>query len=71
MSDFIISFDTDLKGDVMAALKAVQGVVVSGRAQANGTVRVKTVTRHLDDETAAIHAMEDIHGVLDVRLIEK
>jgi len=71
VSDFIIAFDIDLKKEVMDALKAVPGVVVTTKPLADGTVRVKTVTRHLDDESAAVHAMEDIHGVIDVRFIEK
>jgi hypothetical protein len=28
------------------------------------------VTRSLDDETSAVHAVEDIFGVVDVRLLE-
>lgn len=70
MSYFIVTFDTDRKTEVMQALKAVPGVVVNGVPMANGTVHIKTVTRSLDDETSAVHAVEDIFGVVDVRLLE-
>lgn len=70
MSYFIVTFDTDHKAEVMQALKAVPGVVVNGVPLANGTVRIKTVTRTLDDETSAVHAVEDIVGVIDLRLLE-
>ena len=71
MSHFIITFDYDAKKEVMDALKAVHGVQVNGVPMRNGTVVVKTVTRDLDSETAAVHAMEDIFGVLDVKFIER
>jgi hypothetical protein len=71
MSHFIVTFDTDLQHEVIKTLKAVQGVVVTSRPSADGTLRIKTTTRTLDDETAAVHAVEDIFGVTDVRLLEK
>ena len=71
MSHFIVTFDTDFTKEVMQTLKAVPGVKILGQAQANGTVRIQTVTRALDDEANAVHAVEDIHGVVDVRLLEK
>lgn len=71
MSYFIVTFDTEVKNEVLKALKAVPGVAINGVPLANGTVHVKTVTRSLDDESAAVHAMEDIFGVIDVRWIEK
>ena len=71
MSYFIVTFDTEVKNEVMQALKAVPGVVVNGVPMANGTVHIKTVTRTLDDESNAVHAVEDIFGVIDVRWIEK
>jgi len=71
MSYFIVTFDTERKAEVMQALKAVPGVVVNGVPKANGTVHIKTVTRTLDDESNAVHAVEDIFGVIDVRWIEK
>ena len=69
MSHFIVTFDTDFKREVMHAIKAVPGVRIMGQAMANGTVRIQTVTRTLDDESNAVHAVEDIHGVVDVRLL--
>jgi len=71
MSHFIVTFDTDLKKEVMQTLKAVPGVKITGNPLANGTVRIQTITRSLDDEANAVHAVEDIHGVVDVRLLEK
>lgn len=71
MSHFIITFDYDAKKEVMDALKVVPGVQINGVPMRNGTVVVKTVTRDLDSETAAVHAMEDIFGVLDVKFIER
>ena len=71
MSHFIVTFDYDAKQEVMSALKAISGVQINGVPMRNGTVVVKTVTRDLDSETSAIHAMEDIFGVLDVKFIEK
>lgn len=71
MSYFIVTFDNERKAEVMQALKAVPGVVVNGVPMANGTVHIKTVTRTLDDESNAVHAVEDIFGVIDVRWIEK
>jgi nitrate reductase NapAB chaperone NapD len=69
MSHFIVTFDTDFKKEVMQTLKAVPGVRIMGQAMANGTVRIQTLTRTLDDESNAVHAVEDIHGVVDVRLL--
>jgi copper chaperone CopZ len=71
VSRFIVAYDIDLQNEVISALKAVPGVVVTGKPLADGTVTVKTTTRTLDDEAAAVHAMEDVHGVIDVRLLEK
>ena len=71
MSHFIVTFDYDMKTEVMATLKAVPGVAINGIPMRDGTVRVKTVTRTLDDEANAVHAIEDIHGVIDVRLLDR
>jgi nitrate reductase NapAB chaperone NapD len=70
LSRFIVTFDTNQKKEVVQAMKAVPGVKVTGQFMANGTVRIETVTRTLDDESNAVHAVEDIHGVLDVRLLD-
>lgn len=70
MSQFIVSFDTDLRDEIVKAIRAVPGVVLAGSPQADGTIRIKTVTRSLDDESNAVHAVEDIYGVSDVRLLE-
>ena len=70
LSHFIVSFDTDLRDEIVKAIRAVPGVVLTGMPQADGTVRIKTVTRSLDDESNAVHAVEDIYGVNDVRLLE-
>jgi hypothetical protein len=71
MSHFIVTFDTDYSRDVLEAIKAVPGVKLTGKPSANGTLRIQTVTRSLDDEASAVHAVEDIHGVVDVRLLDK
>jgi hypothetical protein len=70
MSNFVVAFDIDLQSAVIAAIRKVPGVVLDGAPQADGTVRIRTNTRHLDDEAAAVHAIEDIHGVIDVRLLD-
>ncbi len=69
MSDFIVSFDNFLEKEVMQKLRTLRGIAVTSRPDRNGTVRVRTVTRHLDDETEAIRSIEDIPGVIDVRLL--
>lgn len=71
MSHFIVTFDYDLKNEVMRTLKAVPGVIVNGVPMRDGTVKIKTATRTLDDEANAVHAVEDIHGVIDVRLLDR
>ncbi|MBX3459456.1 MAG: chaperone NapD [Planctomycetes bacterium] len=71
MSSFILAYDIEQQRDVLAALKDIPGVRVTGKPQADGTVRIQTVTRSLDDESAAVHAIEDIPGVIDLRLLEK
>ena len=53
MSHFIVTFDYDMKKEVMDALREVAGVAVTGMPQRNGTITVKTVTRNLDAETNA------------------
>jgi nitrate reductase NapAB chaperone NapD len=70
MSKLIVAFDIDRQADVMAAIRGIKGVHVEGRPRADGTVTVSTNFRSLDDESAAVHAIEDIHGVIDVRLIQ-
>lgn len=69
MSRFLLAFDIEQKGDVMARLRKVPGVVVTGIPQADGTVMIRTSTRSLDDETLAVRAVEEIPGVIDVRLL--
>jgi nitrate reductase NapAB chaperone NapD len=69
MSDLIVSFDNFLQKEVLEELWTLRGIVVSGKPQRNGTIKVRTVTRHLDDETEAIRSIEDIPGVIDVRLL--
>ncbi|MCC7510725.1 MAG: hypothetical protein IT464_15285 [Planctomycetes bacterium] len=71
MSNFILAFNIEQKKEVLDALAEVTGIVVSGRPQADGTIRIRTVTRNLDDESAAVHAVEDIPGVIDLRLLDK
>lgn len=70
MSRFLLAFDIDRQKDVLAAVRGVRGVQVAGMPQADGTVVVRTTTRSLDDETMAIRSLEDIPGVLDLRLLE-
>lgn len=70
MSNFILTFDVDQRKEVLAALKTIRGVALNGKPMANGTVLVKTITRTLDDETAAVHSIEDIPGVIDLRLLD-
>jgi hypothetical protein len=70
MSRFVLAFDIEQKGDVMARLKRVPGIVVAGIPQADGTVMIRTTTRTLDDETLAIRGVEEIPGVIDLRLLD-
>jgi nitrate reductase NapAB chaperone NapD len=69
MSDFIVTFDTSMQREVLDELKRIRGVVVAGKPQRNGTLKVRTSTRHLDDETEALRSIEDIPGIIDVRLL--
>ncbi|MBX3475167.1 MAG: hypothetical protein KF754_12345 [Planctomycetes bacterium] len=69
MSRFLLAFDIEQQKEVLKALKSVRGVVVAGTPQADGTVVIRTVTRNLDDETSAVRSVEDIPGVIDLRLI--
>ncbi len=69
MSDLIVSFDNFLQKEVLEELRTLRGIVVAGKPQRNGTVKIRTTTRHLDDETEAIRSIEDIPGVIDVRLL--
>lgn len=69
MSDFLITFDTSMQREVLDELKALRGVLITGKPQRNGTLKVRTTTRHLDDETEALRAIEDIPGIIDVRLL--
>ena len=71
MSHFIVTFDYDLMSEVMDTLKTIPNVAVTSKPLRNGTVKIKTNTRDLDAESRAIHAIEDIPGILDVRLIDK
>jgi hypothetical protein len=70
MSRFVLAFDIEQKGDVMARLKRVPGIVVAGIPQADGTVMIRSTTRTLDDETLAIRGVEEIPGVIDLRLLD-
>lgn len=68
MSNFIVTYDVTMQREVLNELKAVRRVIITGKPQRNGTVTVRTNTRHLDDETEALRSIEDIPGILDVRL---
>lgn len=70
MSRFILTFDIDRQKEVIKAVKALPGVMLAGIPQADGTVIVRTTTRTLDDETIAIRNIEDIQGVIDLRLMD-
>ncbi|MBE7490697.1 MAG: hypothetical protein HS108_02875 [Planctomycetes bacterium] len=70
MSRFVLAFDVDQQKDVLAALKTVRGVVIASPPAADGTLVLRTTTRTLDDETAAIRSVEDIPGVIDLRLLD-
>lgn len=70
MSRFILTFDVDRQQEVIKAVKAVPGVMLAGIPQADGTVIVRTTTRTLDDETIAVRNIEDIQGVIDLRLMD-
>lgn len=70
MSRFMLTFDVDRQKEVIKAVKALPGVMLAGIPQADGTVIVRTTTRTLDDETIAIRNIEDIQGVIDLRLMD-
>lgn len=69
MSLLLLTLDPDQRAEVLEMLKAVRGVVVVTQPAADGTMKIKTVTRSLDDESEAVHAVEDIPGVIDLRLL--
>lgn len=69
MSDFIVSFDTDKQDHVLGLLRQMKGITLTSKPAADGTVRMRTKFPTLDAEADAVHAVEDIDGVLDVRLI--
>lgn len=70
MSRFMLTFDIDRQNEVIKAVKALPGVMLAGIPQADGTVIVRTTTRTLDDETIAVRGIEDIQGVIDLRLMD-
>lgn len=71
MSEFLLAFDIELRDDVLKAVRAVKGVAVTSIPQADGTVTLRLKTRTLDEETTLIRTVEEIHGVLDLRLLQK
>lgn len=68
MSHFVLAFDVEQRKEVLAKLHKARGIVVTGIPKADGTITIRTATRHLDDETEAIRSVEDIPGVIDLRL---
>ena len=70
MSRFMLTFDVDRQQEGIKAVKPLPGVMLAGIPQADGTVIVRTTTRTLDDETIAIRNIEDIQGVIDLRLMD-
>lgn len=69
MSSFVVAYDIDQQTDVLKKLRQVAGASVTGAPQADGTITIRTTTRSLDDETAVLRAIEDIPGVIDLRLL--
>lgn len=69
MSRFIVSFDEEFKDRVMKELKYIPGIAITGIPKRDGTVTIRTTTKTLDDEANAVHSVEDIEGVVDVRLL--
>jgi len=70
MSRFMLAYDIEQQKEVLKALKSVPGVAVAGTPQADGTVVLRTTTRGLDEETSAIRRVEEIPGVIDLRLLD-
>lgn len=70
MSNFIVTYDVEKQEHVVGLLREMKGITLAGKPAADGTVRVRTKFPTLDAEADAIHAIEDIEGVLDVRLIQ-
>lgn len=68
MSNFIVTFDTSMQREVLAELKALRRVIITGKPQRNGTLQIRINTRHLDDETEALRSIEEIPGIIDIRL---
>lgn len=71
MSNFLLAYDIDLQDEVLKAVRAIKGVALTGIPQADGTVTLRLKTRTLDEETSLIRVLEEIHGVVDLRLLQK
>ncbi|MCC6573806.1 MAG: hypothetical protein IT462_08445 [Planctomycetes bacterium] len=70
MSTFIVAFDIEKKDYVIGVIRQMKGVTLASKPAADGTVRVRTKLPTLDAEADTVHAIEDIDGVLDLRLIQ-
>ena len=68
MTQFLLSFDTDYKASVLELLRAAKGVRLVSAPAADGTVRIEIKAPNLDDETTLLRSVEEIPGVLDVRV---
>jgi nitrate reductase NapAB chaperone NapD len=71
MTQFIVSFDTDYKESVIELLNEVESVRLLSKPGADGTMRIEIRAANLDEETTAIRSIEDIPGVLDLRMLRK
>ncbi|KAA0212075.1 hypothetical protein EDM80_10510 [bacterium] len=68
MTQFLLSFDTDYRASVLELLRATKGVRLVSAPAADGTVRIEIKAPNLDDETTLLRSVEEIPGVLDVRV---
>ncbi len=70
MSNLLVAFDNDKRDYVIGVIKQMKGITLATKPAADGTVRIRTKFPTLDAESEAVHAIEDIDGVVDVRLIQ-
>ena len=70
MSLFILAYERRHERAVLESMLRVPGIALISTDPLDCTLRLRTTTRSLDEESEAIHAVEEIRGVIDLRLLE-
>lgn len=70
MSHFILAYEPGHELAVLESMRRVPGITLISADPLDCTLRLRTTTRSLDEESEAIHAVEEIRGVIDLRLLE-